>query len=583
MCSIIQYIKVQLKQRFISSPKKSCIYYLSPVILFIISWIVGKCLNLKKENAETNVSLHYILISAVAFSLYIVLSYRMAYEIIYEKAIYRKQHMYTYGFNSLKFHLAWTLIYVILILPSSMIITGLVYFTGIFPKIDLLIIFLSLYFYQIGIVSFSLWVSSYFQRYPSIGGIISTLFIIAQCTSYTCNAYFYNYKRGKNKIESYNSSSSIAYIIYEMKNTVNHDKFINLSNIFSNEYYTFSVHIILPLGQLLVFLLFALCTDFFFISIHITRKKLESIKKSYYKGLLDNKLSSKPEQINNSIQGSSEGFFDWKEIGKSFKLHKEPKKYGNDIDLDKNQMMENDSAIIVKNIFKKYSNGIMAINNASFNIYPNEIFIITGPKNSGKSTLMKMLYGRHRSSYGNVYYNCGKEILKMDYWKWSSISRNISVAPKENYMFMEDLSVSDNIKLYSSMCSSNENGFTLLNELNFLGNTSDLIKNLDEIEKMKVKITLAIMKFQKYIFLEEPTTGMSDKDKLCFWKVIRDHKSQHVIIISTESLEEASQQADRVLLLNNGMIQYIGENEYLKNYSSFIQNEQLEQNVMIEN
>jgi len=55
----------------------------------------------------------------------------------------------------------------------------------------------------------------------------------------------------------------------------------------------------------------------------------------------------------------------------------------------------------------------------------------------------------------------------MSYGNWRNLSRFLSVAPKEDYMFMEDLSVSDHIKFYQSMISSYEDGFALLKELNF--------------------------------------------------------------------------------------------------------------------
>jgi len=239
----------------------------------------------------------------------------------------------------------------------------------------------------------------------------------------------------------------------------------------------------------------------------------------------------------------------------------------NEIEVDSRNVYQQSNigktVISARNLFKQYhNNNIMAINNATFNIYRDEIVAITGKCDSGKSTLMKMLYGRIRTSYGNIFINN----KKLDYWRWGIISKLISVAPKEDYVFFKGLTVSDHIKYYQSISNTRENGFTLLNELNFLGSYDDQINNLDDVEKTKVKIAIALLKFKKVIFLEEPTTGMSEKDVLCFWKVINARKTNRSIIISTLNMEEAIQNANRIIVLDKGYIRCIGDGEFIKTH-----------------
>ena len=568
MSSILSYVKSQLKQKFVQNPLISFLSFISPVIIFLICFILGKCMNFE-DNDHKIVSMRYIFIITVSYFICIVLVFNAAYDIINEKNKYRKQHMYAHGFNLIKFHISWVIIYALILLPTSIIIAAIIHFTNIFPGISISIIFLVFYFTQLSFITVGFWVSSFFS-YSTFGGLISTLVPVAVAITFFCVTYFVNYKSSR---PYYGGQSLLDRIIFEFKAIIIHNESFGLSNLFSAKHKQIPINLFSTIGSILLMILLTIFTDSFFISKHVKRSFSERKSQSYFKELFKNSPTTKVRQVPRKEAENNEGFFDWSEMNQLFKVKKD--EYKNVYEEENNNVQQDSNNngkenISVEKVFKMYnSSNDLAIKNASFKIYSNEITVITGPPDSGKSTLMKMLYGYQSSSYGSIIIK-GKE---MNHKNWKAINKYVSVAPKEDYALMEHLSVRDNIKLYASMYSTKENGISILNELNFNGSSTDIIKNLDDVEKTKVKVALALLKSTPCVFIEEPTAIMSDKDVECFWNAIKSRKNKRSIIVSTLSMYEALTYGDRIIVLKDGDIRCVGNREFIKSRLSTNENE----------
>jgi len=557
----------------------------------VISWIIGSHLGLNSSDEdfwedERIINLEFIYASTIAIILYLVLNYRIAYEIISEKQKFRKQHIHTYGFGLLKFYIAWGIIYAILIFISSIFIIGGVRIMGFLTHINLFLSFLEFYLFQLATVFFSMLISSFFPRLPVVGGGLSVLLQLGSAIGYFAQTYFHDYKNDREELSQHSNLTSIANDMYEVKQAEKQGEIINFSNLFNHSYINIFVNMSVSLGDIFIIIVLAVFVDLFLVSIHASRSRADRKNKNYYLGLIENKYRSNPTVNSNSCQTSyrtsyqnlprtTDRFLDRIENQELFKFCGQNNRTSiNGITSPFAEMASYDGiAISAKHLFKEYqTNKIMAISNVTFDIYDHEIFVIAGPRNSGKSTLMKILYGRQSSSYGNVYYHEeGEKMKEMGYGKWRSLTRNIGVAPHEDYQFMEDLSVYDHIRFYQSVSpSEKEDGFVILKELNFQGQPSDLIKDLPRVERMKLKVALALLKFPKFIFLEEPTADMSEKDRCCFWEAMHTRSTHRVIVISTENMEEAVQHAQRIMVLRGGTIQSIGDSEYIKHRLSLI-------------
>ena len=58
--------------------------------------------------------------------------------------------------------------------------------------------------------------------------------------------------------------------------------------------------------------------------------------------------------------------------------------------------------MVVENLYKKYSNGYMAINNNTFSVKKGEIFGLLGPNGAGKSTTFNIITAALPKTSGTV-------------------------------------------------------------------------------------------------------------------------------------------------------------------------------------
>src|SRR5699024_8130942 len=61
--------------------------------------------------------------------------------------------------------------------------------------------------------------------------------------------------------------------------------------------------------------------------------------------------------------------------------------------------------ILMKDIYKKYPNGVTAFNGVSLNIEEGEFVYIVGPSGAGKSTFVKLIYREEKQTKGTIVIN----------------------------------------------------------------------------------------------------------------------------------------------------------------------------------
>ncbi|WP_166346067.1 ATP-binding cassette domain-containing protein [Phytoactinopolyspora limicola] len=83
--------------------------------------------------------------------------------------------------------------------------------------------------------------------------------------------------------------------------------------------------------------------------------------------------------------------------------------------------------------------------------------------------------------------------------------------------------------------------------------------------RRRLDIAMTLVGEPRVIFLDEPTTGLDPRSRRAMWQVIRDLVADGVtIFLTTQYLEEADQLADRIAVLDTGVIVAEGTPDELK-------------------
>jgi len=543
MGSIINYAKAQLKAKF-TKPITAIILFILPLILFSGTIPAAKFMfkNTRDKfkpgediNNPDHVSFQHILMNVASLSFYIFYTITGAYDVVKERQILRKQHMLANGFSNLKFYLAWTLVYSVLIIPTSIVIIAVTYCLGLFPHVNVIVQFIDFYLLEISGVTVGFWIATYVPI-AFIAGIVVAFFNL----SFT-GAYFGMARMNaasKETLYIFVSPMTFGSILnnfqhVEMKYGTQ-GKSITLMNLIpfmGGEYSVFGFTFKLIFNNIL-YISFACLFDKLFK--HLNRNKSELKKEAEFSKVSGNVESSTPRSGVSKIS--------------TYKVY--------------------------KSYFNKKSGETAVLDNINFEVCEGETFAIVGEKGSGKSTLLKLLCGREVPSYGTVDVSSAIGLSQI-----GVMSTIASVAPEDDYTVFEKVSVADSINYYASILKNKINGFDLLKSLNFEKSFSTSYSKLDKVEKAKVKAAIAIMCNKDVLFFDEPTTDMTENDQNSFWKVLNSAKKGKTVIFTTTSLEEAAKYSDRSLVLEDGKVSSIGKVE-VNGKSIVIKEEQL--NVVVD-
>ena len=227
------------------------------------------------------------------------------------------------------------------------------------------------------------------------------------------------------------------------------------------------------------------------------------------------------------------------------------------------------NCIEVKNLNFQYVEGINVLNDINFSIKDNEIIGITGLSGSGKSTLVSTILGQQESYSGKV------KISNIDIKKLSKkcIRSNISIVPQSNN-FLND-SILNNITLFRSYnknkviaackaaCIWDDINKLPMKEETIISNDTNLLSGG---QLQRIAIARSLYDNPKILILDEATSSLDAKTENLIMSNLA--KMDCTVIFITHRLTTL-EIADKILFLENGHINKIGNHEQLLHYMPY--------------
>uniref|UniRef100_A0A667IMU7 ATP binding cassette subfamily A member 10 n=1 Tax=Lynx canadensis TaxID=61383 RepID=A0A667IMU7_LYNCA len=225
-------------------------------------------------------------------------------------------------------------------------------------------------------------------------------------------------------------------------------------------------------------------------------------------------------------------------------------------------------AIRIRNIRKEYDGkpeNVEALQGIFLDIYEGQVTAILGHNGAGKSTLLNILSGLSVPTKGSatIYNTQLSEITNME-----ETRMNIGFCPQFNIQF-DFLTVRVNLRLFAKIKGIQSKEVEqevkrVIMELD-IQNTQDVIaKKLTGGQKRKLTLGIALLGDPQVLLLDEPTTGLDPFSKHQVWNLLKERKTNRVILFSTQIMDEADILADRKVFLSNGKLKCAGSSLFLK-------------------
>ena len=213
--------------------------------------------------------------------------------------------------------------------------------------------------------------------------------------------------------------------------------------------------------------------------------------------------------------------------------------------------MNTAAAIEVRGLTKKYGSKV-AVAGIDLTVERGEIFALLGPNGAGKTTTVEILEGYRTANSGQV------RVLGFDpatkgglAQKW----RNQIGIVLQSTSDAADLSVLETISHFANYYEKPRDVKQVIEEVGLEGKVSAKVRELSGGQRRRLDVALGIIGSPELLFLDEPTTGFDHEARRSFWELIRTLKSEGTtILLTTHYLDEAQALADRVGVINEGVI-----------------------------
>ena len=218
------------------------------------------------------------------------------------------------------------------------------------------------------------------------------------------------------------------------------------------------------------------------------------------------------------------------------------------------------TAIEVRDLKKSYG-GLEALRGVNFAISKGEIFALLGPNGAGKTTIMEILEGYIQRTSGHV------SVLGYDPDSSPEDLRSrVGIVLQETGVDLY-LKVGEIIKQFSGFYQ-NPKPINEILDVTGLREQSDIrIRRLSGGQRRRLDVALGIVGDPELLFLDEPTTGLDPYARRNTWNMIASLRELgKTILLTTHYMDEAEVLADKIALLNAGIIEAEGTLEELRTY-----------------
>lgn len=192
---------------------------------------------------------------------------------------------------------------------------------------------------------------------------------------------------------------------------------------------------------------------------------------------------------------------------------------------------------------------LTAVGGVSLSCDRGEVVALLGPNGAGKTSTVETLEGFRRPTAGTV------RVLDLD-----PVADRDLLTPQIGVMLQDGgvypgIRPLEMLRLYAALYPNPEDPESLLERVGLAHRRRSTWRQLSGGEQQRLSLALALVGRPSVTFLDEPTAGVDVNGRQIVRQIVRDLAAAGTaVLVTTHDLEEAEKLADRVVIIDHGLL-----------------------------
>jgi len=216
--------------------------------------------------------------------------------------------------------------------------------------------------------------------------------------------------------------------------------------------------------------------------------------------------------------------------------------------------------LIIKNLDKKYGNGVHALNDVSLTIKKG-MFGLLGPNGAGKSSLMRTLATLQDVDSGSVTLG-DIDVLKDK----ESVRKVLGYLPQEFGVYPRTSAVEllDHLALLKGFDNKSDRKAIveqLLVKVNLWEHRKNAVASYSGGMRQRFGIAQCLIGNPKLVIVDEPTAGLDPGERNRFYNILSEIGENIIVILSTHIVQDVRELCTQMAVMNHGKVLFSGNTD----------------------
>lgn len=216
--------------------------------------------------------------------------------------------------------------------------------------------------------------------------------------------------------------------------------------------------------------------------------------------------------------------------------------------------------LIIKDLDKRYSNGVHALNNVSLTI-PTGMFGLLGPNGAGKSSLMRTLATLQDADSGSVMLG-DIDVLNDK----EAVRKVLGYLPQEFGVYPRTSAVDllDNLALlkgFENKADRKQMIEQLLVKVNLWEHRKNAVSSYSGGMRQRFGIAQCLIGSPKLVIVDEPTAGLDPGERNRFYNILSEIGENTIVILSTHIVQDVRELCTQMAVVDKGSVLFAGNTD----------------------